>query len=338
VKDARRAVVAFLAVIAAIAAAFIGVIASGGKGSPWHDTVFVVWVIALIITGVVAFAAALPDFAEWLGGPARKLIEVARGQPKLVTDRWLYTSDGLRWPASVPAQEIALPGTGYRRSSERPPWVRVVVLVASSPLGSDADGKQLWAKFEAFLGRKPIASLVGQPVDGRTGLRWTQWSTNVVSAIDAVLTTGGEEDAIASARLELPDKLPRFGRDARFAMLILHFEPARKDASPPPAAPDVWEERLVWTLDLPQALSQFATSELGLTAYGEPPAQVAVRLEAQEDMAEMIDVAGMKQLPGRPNTAQGIGYFIASRDGDPAEDAAKRMVTDVLRYALNIDR
>jgi hypothetical protein len=55
-------------------------------------------------------------------------------------------------------------------------------------------------------------------------------------------------------------------------------------------------------------------------------------------MAEMIDVSGMKQLPGRPNTAQAIGYFIASRDGVPAEEAARRMITDVLRYALNIER
>jgi hypothetical protein len=282
-KDARRAVVAFLAIVAGIAAAFIAVIASGSKGSPWHDDAFVLWVVVLIITSVVAFAAALPDFAEWLRGPARRLMGVARRQYKLVTDRWQYTSDGMRWPASVPVQEIALPGTGYRRPGERLPWVRLVVLVASSLLGPDADGKQLWARFEAFLGQQPVTSLVGQAVDSRTELHWTQWSTNRVSAIDAVLTPDGEDDAIASVRLELPDNSPRFGRDPRFAMLILHCEPGRKDNSPPPpAAPDVWEQRLVWALDLPRALSEFVSGELGLTTYGGPPAQVAVRLEAQK--------------------------------------------------------
>jgi hypothetical protein len=77
---------------------------------------------------------------------------------------------------------------------------------------------------------------------------------------------------------------------------------------------------------------------LGLTTSGDPSAQVAVRLEAHKDLAEMIDITGMTQLPGRPNGAQAPGHFIASRDGADAADAGKQMVTHVLRYGLNILR
>ncbi|MGH3155136.1 MAG: hypothetical protein ACRDNF_00960, partial [Streptosporangiaceae bacterium] len=106
----------------------------------------------------------------------------------------------------------------------------------------------------------------------------------------------------------------------------------------PPAAPEVWERRLDWALSLPRVFAEFLSGELHLKLSGEPPAQVSVRLEAPKDMAEMIDVTGMKRLPGMPNKAQAIGYFSASPDGIPVAEAAKRMVTDVLRYALHIAR
>jgi hypothetical protein len=52
----------------------------------------------------------------------------------------------------------------------------------------------------------------------------------------------------------------------------------------------------------------------------------------------MIDITGMESLPGGQRRSQVIGYFIADRDGSPAMAAAQRMMTDVLRYALKIER
>jgi len=216
--------------------------------------------------------------------------------------------------------------------------VRLVVLSACGEVSVDADGKRLWAGFEAFLGRPPVVALI-EAIVGSTSLRWAQWATSRSSDIDAVLTPGSTDDAIASARLELPDGSHRFGRDARCATLVLHFEPTRLSSSPRlPVPPDVWEERLALALELPRALSELLSGDLGLAVSGDPPVQVVARLEAQKDLAEMIDIAGMTQLPGRPNGVQAVGYFIAGADGVPAVDAATQMMTHVLRYALSITR
>jgi hypothetical protein len=79
------------------------------------------------------------------------------------------------------------------------------------------------------------------------------------------------------------------------------------------------------------------SGKLGLTTKGEPPVHLAFRLEAQQDMAEMIDITGMTSLPGGRRKSQAIGYFIADRDGNPAADAVKRMISHVLHYALKVE-
>jgi hypothetical protein len=323
--------VAFLAIVAGIAGTFVGVI-SGRRGDPWHDDVFVIWVAVLIIAGALAFAAAYPDLAEWLSALVRGLRRAASRSPRLITDRWQYASDGTQQRASALANEITLPGTSERREPDkRRRWVRYTVLVACSQLGPDTDGAQLWASFRAFLGRPQISNLL--PAYEK---QWTQWATNWLGVVDAVLLPAARDVVVASARLEIADGSPRSGRDARFAMFILHLETGT--VSPPPAAPELWDRRLASVLGLPAVFAEFLSGELRLKVSGQPPAQVSVRLEAQEDMAEMIDITGMKQLPGTSNKAQAIGYFTASPDGAPAADAARRMVTDVLRYALHVSR
>jgi hypothetical protein len=117
----------------------------------------------------------------------------------------------------------------------------------------------------------------------------------------------------------------------------MHFEPSRPEDSIPAQEPATWEEHLTHALQLPTALAEFLTSELGLATSGNPPAHVAVRLEAQHDLAEMINVTRMPSLPGSQHKCQATGYFIASSHGLPPADAAKQMITDVLRYALNVD-
>jgi hypothetical protein len=63
-------------------------------------------------------------------------------------------------------------------------------------------------------------------------------TTRSAGTIDAVFTPGEEEkDAVASARLELPDGTNSFGRDAGITLLILHFEPSTESgATVTPAA------------------------------------------------------------------------------------------------------
>jgi hypothetical protein len=341
-KDARRAVVAFLGIVAATAVAFIISIASGRRTSPWHDGWFIFWVVLLVTVAVLAVAAAVPDFAEWLSGELRS---VHRRRPPRdqhpVTDRWQYVSDGARAPSAMNATEIVLPGTGYRQQpGDRLPWVRIVVLIPCSQIGSDADAALLWSQFQKFLlKQQPVTSLVNSLTRAVPGVVWKRWFSTSTGILDAVLTPEKEEEAVAAARLELPDGTSRHFRDQRCALLILHFESSQKDGTAMPSAgPVAWTDHMLRALELPQALAGFLTGSLGLSSSAEPPVVLGFRLEAQHDLAELIDITGLNQLQGGRHKAQAIGYFIADRHGTPAANVVNRMIGDVLRYALAAER
>jgi hypothetical protein len=122
-------------------------------------------------------------------------------------------------------------------------------------------------------------------------------------------------------------------------MLILHFEPPHKAGKPPPsAAPDVWAERITRALEVPQAFAEFLWGELHSRPWGQPPVRVAVLLEAQRDLAEMIDITSLHSLPAGGNRVkQAVGYFLADSGGSSAGDAASRMVGHVLLHDLSVD-
>jgi hypothetical protein len=330
-------VVAFLGIIAAAAVAFVLWIAGSRKTSPWHNGWFVFWVVILVIAICLAVAAAVPDFAEWLGGvtPA-----IWKRPPRLFTDRWRYTAEGMRSPADMAILQTTMPGTGYTRvPGERHPWTRFVILVACSRLSPERGGRELWYRFEAFLRQPPASSVVSAMTGQRDDLRWSRRATNRAGKIDAVLTPSEDDQAVAAARLELPDESSAYGRDDRYAMIILHFEPSAKDGKPAPAlTPDAWEGIFTQVVELAQALGQFLSAELGLSVSGEPPANIAFQLEAQQDIGEMIDVAGLESLPGLSHRRVVIGYFISDHEGVPAATAVSQMTTDVLRYGLGIER
>lgn len=89
---------------------------------------------------------------------------------------------------------------------------------------------------------------------------------------------------MASARLELTDGMHRQFRDPRWAMLILHFEPPRKDSRPmPPAGPVSWNDHMLRALELPQSLAVFLSGVLDPTTSGTPPVTLGFRLEAQRN-------------------------------------------------------
>lgn len=70
-KEARRAVVVFLALVAAVAAGFVGIIVAGQPKSLWADKAFDAWGAVLALSVVVAAFAAAGDFTEWIGGTLR---------------------------------------------------------------------------------------------------------------------------------------------------------------------------------------------------------------------------------------------------------------------------
>jgi hypothetical protein len=292
--------------------------------NPFADPLMILLTLIGSAALVISLIAGIPDLASWIAGGFRTAIRPARRPPRLETGRWAYTSDAVNAIAAANALEVPLPGTGYMRPAEdRPPWIRYAILVSCSPAGTGVDARQARARFMALLSEPPMADLVSALATTTPGdAVWTKRAAHGSSTFDAVLTPDGDDDAIASARLELPDGTSRFGRDPRCAAFILHIEPRQDDASPiPPASPDEWARRITQVLQAAPAIAGFLTGQLGLHVTGNPAAQAAVRLETPKDLAQLIDTAGLEPLPG----------------GTPAPDTAARMIQHVLQYALKID-
>jgi hypothetical protein len=343
--DARRAVAALLVAIAGVAAAFAGVAAASHPG----------WLIACIVIAVVAaglaVAVELPDVRALLEGRLRlprlgpppdraPEVELPAAPAPVFTGRWRYTSDGHEARAAMMAMDSVMPGTGFRlQPGDRPPWVRFIVLLPCSQIGPDTEPAQLGKDFLQFLLGQPMIPLVDKLTRHERGARWTRYATNSAGAVQAVLTPGEEEEAVASARLELPDGTRRYFHDFASAVLKLHFEPPAETANPPlPAGPDAWNDRLRWALDLPNALDGFLTDQLGLTTSGAPQVVLGFRLDAPHDLAELIDVTDLHELPGGQHGRQAIGYLIADPDGVPPADVVERAIDHVLMYGLQSER
>jgi len=328
--------------LAGLGIAVAALIAAVGK-QPISDPGFILSLVVAAVAAVIFVVTGLPDFFAWSASVVRQTQQALQRSDRLITDRWFYTSDGAKAPAAMSAMEIVLPGTGYRKPvGERAPWVRFIVLIGCSEISPAAGGSQLWSKLQRFLQKPPVNSLVNSLRRGDKNPVWTRWSTNSPGVIDAVLTAGDEDEAVASARLELPDGMHRQFRDQRSAMLILHFEPpgpgSKEEGPGQPDGPISWSEYVLRALELPQALVEFLSGVLGLSTSGVPAATLGFRLEARHDMAEIMDITDLHLLRGGRRTSQAIGYFIADSDGLPAVDAADLMITDVLRYALKAER
>jgi hypothetical protein len=317
VKDeARRALAALFVAIAGVAAVFAGVAGSG------HPAWLTACIVIAIAAGAVAVGLEVPDMRALVGGrlrmprPRRPSRLEAPPAPDLplpvpVTDRWQYTSDGDKARAAMHTFEFALPGTGYMmQPGDRPAWIRFVVVMPCSEIGPNAEAARLYSEFQMFLKDQPVISLVNSLTRPVAGMKWTRWATNSAAVIDAVFTPGSEKEAAASARLELPDGTSRYFRDEHCAVLILHFEAsALSDSALPQVGPVAWTDHVLRGLELPQALTRLL-SRLGLTTAAEPAVVLGVRLDAQRDLAELIDVTDLHELPGSQHKSVAIAYFI----------------------------
>jgi hypothetical protein len=158
-------------------------------------------------------------------------------------------------------------------------------------------------------------------------------ATSTSSIIDMVLG-----DGVASARLELPDGIRRYGRVEGYALLAVHVEPRGAGGEPAsPASPSSWQRRFERALQLPGAFAALLAGELGLAISGEPPAQAGIRLEAARDMADLVDIIGLAALPGAHRLSQFMVYLVARPDGVGAVSTAGRLTRQMLEEALKVD-
>jgi len=337
----RTEIMAFTGTLATLGLAAAALIAAVGKqpvSSPW----FILSTVVGVASAVAFAAAGLSALPGWV----RPMLDPLRPPARLVVDRWLYTTEGFKAPAVTVAMEIGLPGTSTRLPGERPPWVRFVVTMACSEISADDDPEMHYEILEGLITNPLVHSMIRELTfvpDPTVFPQWPYWqrrSTNRLGVIDEVLVTDRQQPlAMASAHLELPTGgQPPWGRDGRCATIILHIEPRDQDGSPAaPKPPDFWETLIPQALMLPKVLAE-QLAVAGLRTSGEPPAQVGVRLQAARDLAEIVDPAGMDDpIEGETRATQAIGFFIADRQGKPADHAAGTMVCDMLLHALNCD-
>jgi hypothetical protein len=184
--------------------------------------------------------------------------------------RWSYTSDGLRSPAAYAALEVTVPGSSFMRQPEDLSWIRYAILVGCGPTGPDFDARAARTRFLAFLDVPPVSDLASALTTVPDDAAWSKRAAHD-SAFDAVLTSG--DDAVASARFELPDGTKRFGRDARRATLIIHVETSRADISRAQAGWAEWADRITRVLQAVPAVAKLLSGQLGLEVLADPPPQ-----------------------------------------------------------------
>lgn len=313
--------------VATIGGGFAGFIASQTKGSPWHLPVFDLLAAIAAIAFLLLITVGAVALVSWLSPAFRR-------PARLITGRWQVTTDGVQARGLALAMEIALPGTKYmKQPGDRPPWVRLVVQIGCGQVGDDPDWPAIRTAFAAFLHGPAVAELLADLTHVGTDVVWARQATSTSSVIDMVLG-----DGVASARLELPDGIRRYGRVEGYAPVILHVEPRGADGQPaPPASPSSWRRRFERAVQLPGAFAALLSGELGLATSGEPPAWAGIRLEAPRDLTDLVDIAGLAALPGAQLLSQFMVYLAASPDGASAVSVADKVARQILEEALKVD-
>jgi hypothetical protein len=332
-------VVAWSGSVAAVALAAAALIAAV-QAKPFTNPLLWVFIGIGAAAALLLFAAGLPDVAAWLGGGKQALVRRGPARSRARLGRWAYTSDAARaLTAASNALDVTLPATGYMcQDQDRPGWARFVLLLPSHASGPSPPAPWTRSQFILLLAEPAVAAWAADLTSVPAEAVWVKHAAHGDGVFDAVLT-GSDGNAVGvTARLELPGETGRFGRDARCATLIIHIEPHQGDTAPaPPIGAEAWATRIAGFLQLAPVFAGFLTGQLGLRASRDPAPQAAVRLQAPEDIGQMISPGDLEPLPGGRHLRQAAGYFTATRDGASAPDAATHMITHVLRYALSAD-
>lgn len=98
-----------------------------------------------------------------------------------------------------------------------------------------------------------------------------------------------------------------------------------------------WSQRFSLALAVPGAFAGFLDKELGLATSNEPPAQLGVWLRSYQPLTAMIDVAGLRTLPGVSPSNHFIGWTVADPGGRPVAGAARGLIVQMCEYTLHLD-
>lgn len=233
------------------------------------------------------------------------------------------------------------PGYAGRSSNTTPPSLRIGLHVKCSPIApSNPSTSEIRRAYLRTLDHAAIANLVNSLSD-EEGLVWTPWDSSGRDNHGAVFGRGDQDDTAptAWARILLPDPArSSFWRDPQSADFVLHIEPRERNGQPAPARglPD-WHRLFAQALSLPDVIaSSLLSGELALNTPEEPSTKAAVWLTAPHDLTELVDISGLRRLPGSYISSWFHGYAVADETtGHGASVVAtewiRRMCDDSLR-------
>jgi hypothetical protein len=345
VPDNRGTLIAWSAGVSAVAATFVGVLASRATTplpqNPWFIACLVVACLSFAILLLAGFAVLVSWWRSRKprpGGMAAQPIPPAAA----ITDRWRHAINGLS-TALTQLQYNGMSHPAYLRRDplkRPPPSLRVGIVIASSELDPETpETIEVRARFLNFLGQPEVMNFISELTDvGRAS--WRARNENPRFNFGAILTSGDEDATpIAWARLLLPESwAPRYGHDARRASLVLHVELSGANGASAKAANLLtWQQRFAQALKLPTALATFLVDDLGLDASGDPPTEAGLWLEASAVLTELVDIDGLTVVPGSPQLSDFTGYAVAVADGLDGERLALAWLRMMSDSCLHID-
>jgi hypothetical protein len=244
--------------------------------------------------------------------------------------------------------------------SDSPPTMRIGVRVACSQLlATQPTSSAVRNSFLSFLNRQPLAGLVGEFTLPRE-VEWEKWGGHGRANHEAVLTRAdGNTGPIGWARLLLPE--PRIAvawRDSHSALFLLHIEPQARDSGSAASL-----ELLDWlipfrkVLEVPPALADFLSKDLGLEipakdpedvaaenpfsdiSFGpsNPVASAAIWLTTPREITDLVDISAYHQLPGSAASPQFDGYAVGFAEGSNASEMAIEWIRQMCDYVLHLD-
>jgi hypothetical protein len=308
------------------------------------------------VRGIFGNSAATPATAAAVVPPPQPSALAARSKPEVldpapalsrgiaITDRWHHTPDGGKVPSLMRLTQTSVlhPRYSGREWDKTPPSVKIGMLVGCEPIDPRRSGSELRAKFLSFLGSPTVRTLIDALTHVAPDASWKSLAGNGPRTLEAALTAGAdplEDVPVASALLLLPTAQESlYGRDERSATLMLYIEPRMADELVPSASSlRTWSKRFALAFAVPRALDDFLSAHLGLTTTSNPPAQLGIWLESHQPLTVMVDIDGLRVLPGRSPSNQFIGWTFAAPDGKPATAVARDLIVELCEYTLRLD-
>jgi len=263
----------------------------------------------------------------------------------VITDRWCHTSDGGKVPSlmAMTHTSVSHPRYGERPAQDARPSVKIGMLVSCQPIDLATSGTELRAKFLAFLASPAVQQLLEALTEIEPGMSWKNLAGHGPRTLEAALTL--DEDPLQGVPVASALFLPPiageslYGRSGQAATLILYVEP-RKANGQAAASSNLaaWHRRFCQALAVPGAFADFLATDLALPTCDEPSAQLGIWLDShQHPLTAMIDIEGLRVLPGSWQSNQFMGWAFASDEGRAPSETARDLITQLCEYTLHLD-